>query len=43
MRETFLNALPRWFFLIVLLCFVLFYVFMLFGPNFPEPPPEPAQ
>jgi hypothetical protein len=43
MRESLKSALPKWFFLIVILCFVLFYLFMMFGPDFAEPPPEPPQ
>jgi len=43
MREALRRTLPKWFFLIVILCFVLFYLFLLYGPDFAEPPPEAPQ
>jgi hypothetical protein len=43
MRDALRSALPKWFFLIVIACFVLLYLFMMFGPDLAEPPPEAPQ
>jgi hypothetical protein len=43
MRETFRSALPKWLFLLVLLCFILIYLYLMLVPEFPEPPPQAPQ
>jgi hypothetical protein len=42
MRETFRSTLPKWFFLIALACFALYYFYLVLIPDLPSPIPDPV-